>query len=207
MWFPPTCVLSSSQGLPDPVVQSPDARAIPGPQGPPGSPGPPGKDGAPGRDGEPVSTCFPLVQLGWGLGRRGKVKGAADVAEQLDSGDPGDPGDARVVCTVLAVPLPVGELEGAGEAVGRQPRPAHHGRRWSDVRWKVHLHSDSLPVGVRPVEGMESRANSMSDSMGPGARESTTNHSSCMFQGDPGEDGKPVSLLFFQSQILCSTFV
>lgn len=150
---PPTCALSSSQGLPGPGAQSPDARAIPGPQGPPGPPGPPGKDGTPGRDGEPVSLCSPSVRLGWGSDRSGKGKGAADVQSSWTLGNPETPG-----WSALCWPLPSlweRRRRLGGWAVGRQPRPAHHGRRRSDIGWKVHLHSDSLPMEARPVEGVE----------------------------------------------------
>lgn len=60
---------ASPQGPTGPVMRSPEAQPVPGPQGPPGPPGPPGKDGAPGRDGEPVSAQVPVTQLG-GAGRR-----------------------------------------------------------------------------------------------------------------------------------------
>lgn len=70
---------ASPQGPTGPVMRSPEAQPVPGPQGPPGPPGPPGKDGAPGRDGEPVSAQVPVTQLGvgaWAVGYGGQAEGS-----------------------------------------------------------------------------------------------------------------------------------
>lgn len=146
MWPPNLALSSFSQGLAGSVVQSPHARAVPGPQGPPGPAGPPGKDGAPGRDGEPVSTHFSLVPLGWGLRQEGER-----VRLIGQTSGPWRPQDGRhcVGCSP-----PCGRAGGCPGGCGQsQLRPAHRGRRWSDAGWEVlHSHTDRSAMGVRSVE-------------------------------------------------------
>lgn len=102
--------------LQGPAERSPDARPVPGPQGPPGPPGPPGKDGAPGRDGEPVRPpCLGRAGVR-GLGRRGRV----GLMRQSSRSRDGDLGTAH--CKAVSPPLWEGE---GGRRSGRpQAGPA-----------------------------------------------------------------------------------
>lgn len=188
----PLCVLCMSPGLcrvwpwaPQPMPsllhpQGPAARSpepVPGPQCPPGPPGPPGKDGIPGRDGEPVSRPA-LGRAGvMGLGRRGQLGGVWPASRSRE-------GDLGLALTSRAHP-PCARRPGAtaGRAspqrVGREALRVHpwpfHGAWGAGLQVRVQI-----GVGTRGVAVWGSRF-------------------SRSFQGDPGEDGTPVSWPFLQS--------
>lgn len=162
----PNLVLSSSQDLTGSVVQSPPARALPGPQGPPGPAGPPGKDGAPGRDGEPVSTHFSLAPRGWGFRQEGeRVQLIRQSSGPWGTWRPQDGRHCVGHCP------PCGRAGGVREAAGRATEDEGgptlggrclmlcHGRQ---VCGGVQPGSDSTPGGVGPEPESPSLTSSLS---------------------------------------------
>lgn len=173
-WAPqPVPSLLHPQG---PAARSPEAPPVPGPQGPPGPPGPPGKDGIPGRDGKPVSP--PLLGragvMGWG--RRGQVGGVWPSSRSWE-------GDLGLALTSRPHPPcarrpgrpPARTATACGEGGSPGPPWPFHGAWGAGLRVRVQTGAGTRGVAVC------------------GSRFSRS------FQGDPGEDGRPVSRPFLRS--------